>query len=112
MDILTQKQTAILQTKLGEIQVQTPSLSKKLDIQRRRSLYVAGLAVISQDGAELADMFATLDVIMTKSPIKKIEQTGSWDYDSVYDEEALHDAYIKAVEWLDSFRKRMEPEQA
>ncbi len=110
MDILTQKQIAELDTKIGKIEVQTPSLKKKLEIEKRRTFYVGGLTVISQDGAELADIFATLDVIMTKSPLTRDEKGGSWNYDEIYDEEALKDAFKQAVDWLDSFRNAVAEE--
>lgn len=111
MDILGQKQTEYLDTKLGKIKVQIPSMPKKLDIERRKGFYTGGLHVISSYGADIADMFATLDVVMTESPIPK-GKNGDWDYDQVYNEDALNDAYKKVVEWLDSFRKSVETEQA
>jgi len=112
VDVLAQKQIAELDTKLGKIKVQTPSLKKKLEIERRRSMYAGGLAVISQTGAELSDLFATLDVVMIECPLKKDSDSGTWDYDDVFDEDALRDAYTKAVEWLDSFRKGLAEKQA
>jgi hypothetical protein len=114
MDILTQKQTAELETKLGKIEVQTPSLRKKLDIAKRRSFYASGLTVMGAEGADLAEHFATLDVIMTtcKALTRVENDVTSWDYDKIYDEDAIKDAYDKAVEWLDSFRKPVAAEQA
>ncbi|KIL42080.1 hypothetical protein SD70_02535 [Gordoniibacillus kamchatkensis] len=114
MDILTQKQTTVLPTKLGEIEVQIPSLQKKLDIERRRSFYAGGLTVISQNGAELADMFARMDVVMTKCPsLTRVKNDPtSWDYDGLYDEDALRDAFQKVEEWQNSFRRDVAGEQA
>lgn len=112
MDLLTIAQTAELETKLGKIKVQVPSLKKKLEIERKRSAYAGGLPILSQKGVELANIFATLDVIMVESPLERDKATNSWNYDSVYDEEALRDAYDKAVQWLDSFRENMAKEQA
>lgn len=111
MDILGQKQTTYLDTKLGKIKVQMPSLPKKLEIERRRGFYTGGLSVISSYGADIADMFATLDIIMIESVIPKTK-SGDWDWDEVYNEAALKDAYEKTVKWQDSFREPMETEQA
>jgi hypothetical protein len=111
MDILGQKQTTYLDTQIGKIKVQIPSLPKKLDIERRKGFYTGGLSFISSYGADIADMFATLDVVMIESTIPKTKN-GDWDYDQVYNEDALNDAYKKAVVWLDSFRKPVESEQA
>lgn len=110
MDILGQKQVATLPTKLGDIEVRTPSTRQKLEIEKRRSFYAGGLTVLSQDGAELADIFATLDVMMTKCPSMsrvKGDET-SWDYDAVYDEDALRDAFDEVIKWQNSFRKPVE----
>ncbi|UOF90772.1 hypothetical protein LSG31_00370 [Fodinisporobacter ferrooxydans] len=112
MDILSQKQTTELETKLGKITVETPSVSKKLEIERRRSVYAGGLTVMSQQGAELANMFATLDIVMTKSPLTRDKNADAWNYDEIYDEDVIKDAYDKAVEWLNSFRKGVSSKQA
>lgn len=111
MDILNQKKTKELDTQLGKIKVQLPSLKKKLEIERRRAYYTGGFNMFSNEGIELADMFAILDIVMIESPLPK-DETDSWDYDEITDEESLKDAYEKVVKWLDSFRKPVGDEQA
>jgi hypothetical protein len=56
-------------------------------------------------------MFAFLDVVMIESEKlkRKESDSNSWDYEvlSEFDFEKLEDAYAKAVEFLDSFRKQI-----
>lgn len=111
-DILTQKQEAELDTALGKITVRIPSLPKRLEIERRRTIYAGGLAILSSLGADIAEMFAFLDIIMIKCDVlkRKDADQGAWDYDALseLDFDKLEDAYTKVAEWLNSFRKRVE----
>lgn len=108
-DTLSQAQEKELDTKLGKIKVKVPTLPKRLDIERRRTHYSGGFTWLSGLGVSLADMFATLDVLMIECEgLKRRENdVASWDYDTLseFDLEKLEDAFKKAVEWLNSFRK-------
>jgi hypothetical protein len=110
-DILNQKQETELETSLGKIKVKVPTLPKRLDIERRRSMYAGGFVVLSNLGADLAEYFAFLDVVMLEcSSMKRRDgDSGSWNYDelSEIDFEKLEDAYAKASEWLNSFRNNV-----
>lgn len=108
-DILSQKQETELTTELGKIKVKVPSLPKRLDLERRRTMYAGGFVVLSNLGADLAEMFAFLDVVMTECPElkRKDGDQSSWNYEDLteFDYPRLEDAYTKASEWLNSFRK-------
>lgn len=108
-DILNQKQETELLTLLGKITVKVPSLPKRLELERRRSSYAGGFVVLSNLGADLAEMFAFLDVVMVSCELlkRKENDSSSWDYDALseFDFDKLDDAYVKASEWLNSFRK-------
>lgn len=113
MDILSQKLETTLDTKLGKVRVKVPTMMKRLDIERRRTMYAGGLAVLSQVGAELAEIFATLDVVMLDCEGLKKNDSGTWNYDNLteFEIEKLRDVYKKVMDWLDSFRKGMAEEQ-
>jgi hypothetical protein len=111
-DILNQKQETTLPTEMGTIKVKVPSLPKRLELERRRSSYAGGFVVLSNLGADLAEIFAFLDVVMIECETLKRKEmdNNSWDYDVLADYEfyKVEDAYKKASEWLDSFRKTVE----
>jgi hypothetical protein len=113
-DILSQKQEIVLDTQLGKVKAKVPTLMQRLDIERRRSLYAGGLAVLSQTGVELAEIFATLDVVMLECEKLTKTQNGTWNYDELteFDLEKLQDVYKKVMDWLDSFRQGMGDKQA
>lgn len=108
-DILSQKQETELGTQLGKIKVKVPSLPKRLDLERRRTMYAGGFVVLSNLGADLAEMFAFLDVVMLECEglKRKTGDAGSWDYDALtdFDYDKLMSVYEEASKWLDSFRK-------
>jgi hypothetical protein len=110
-DILNQKQETTLPTELGTVRVKVPSLPQRLLIERKRTAYAGGFTVLSNMGADLAEMFATIDVIVLECDKlqRKQNDPSSWDYDvlSEFDYDKLLNAYTEVSKWLNSFRQGM-----
>lgn len=112
MDHLTVAQEKLFQSPFGQLACKIPSAKQQMEIARRTQFYAGGLPLAAQDW-DLAEAMARLDVLIVQEPAEfvKDKNANAWDYDKIYDTEALIKLGKEIGEWVGSFRKSVRTEQ-
>jgi len=112
VDHLTQSQEKEFDSAFGKVTCKIPSLKQRLDVSKRMQRYSESLNLSINDW-DLIEVMALLDVVVSAAPKEfiKDKSTNGWDYDKLFDLEALISLGQEVRKWLDSFRKPVRGEQ-
>lgn len=114
MDHLTAAQEKAFDSPFGAVTCKIPSAKKVMEIARRTQVYAGAMPLATQEW-NLAEAMAYLDVCITDAPEEFARDKNTpttWDYDKIYDTDALIELGKQVKEWIASFRKPVREEQA